>query len=190
MATAEGAAQDTVGGRLRELRRQHSLSLKGLAERSDVAIGSLSQIERGLTQPSIRTLQKVAAAVGVPLSWFFEPRDAEEDGVVVRAGSGALLATKPNGIVKTLLTPHDLDALQLMLVRIDPGASSGAGVYTHAGLDAGTVLGGSLNLEVDGRVYVLGPGDSFGFDSGRPHRFENRGAVPAEIVWINTQRPR
>ena len=177
---------DEVGRRLRALRRRHALSLRQLSERAGVALGGLSQIERGLTQPTIATLERTATALGVPLSAFFEG-EAAEGAVVVRRGRGARLAVAASGIDKTLLTPPSVAPLQLMLVRLEPGASSGPESYVHAGLDAGTVLSGSLNLEVDGRVHVLGAGDGFGFSSDHPHRFENRGAATAEILWINTR---
>lgn len=59
--------------------------------------------------------------------------------------------------------------------------------YEHSGLDLGLVLSGTLNLEVQDRFYVLGAGDSFCFDSNRPHRFENCGKTECVVVYINTQ---
>ncbi len=177
--------------KLRNLRKNHALSLQDLAQRASVAVGTLSQIERGLSQPSLRTLQKIGAAVGVPLAWFFDDvseEDERNDGVIVRQGKGATLKVSGHGISKMLLTPETLHGLQLMLVTMEPYSVSGHGSYEHEGHDAGLVLAGSLNLEVDGKIYVLGVGDSFGFDSRRPHRFENRGGTQARIVWVNTQQ--
>ena len=51
-----------LGERLRLIRKQHKLTLKDLKERSDLSVPYLSDIERGVVNPSIDTLQKVAKA--------------------------------------------------------------------------------------------------------------------------------
>ncbi|WP_051927529.1 helix-turn-helix domain-containing protein [Ruegeria halocynthiae] len=186
----QSEAEVLLGPKLRKLRKNNGLSLQELALRSDVSVGALSQIERGLSQPSVRTLQKIGHALGVPLTWMFDKSGAEDDaadGIIVRKGKGATLKVPSNGINKVLLTPLNFQNLQLMVVKMEPHSTSGDGAYTHEGLDAGLVLSGCLNLEVDGRIYVLGVGDSFAFDSNRPHRFENRGGAQAEILWVNTE---
>ncbi|WP_108260694.1 cupin domain-containing protein [Mangrovicoccus ximenensis] len=178
----------SLGERLRGLRKSHALSLKELAARSQLSIGALSQIERGISSPSVRTLNKLATSFDVPLSYFFAGADSDEvDGVVVRHTADAEMKVSAQGIRKRLLTPKTLEGLQLMLVQVDPGSTSGPEAYGHPGLDAGYVLSGALRLEVSGRVYLLTEGDSFGFPSTQPHRFECLGGRPAEIVWVNTQ---
>jgi predicted DNA-binding WGR domain protein/transcriptional regulator with XRE-family HTH domain len=57
-----------------------ALSLQRLAELSDVSVGMLSHIERGLTSPSLRTLNKIRLALDVPISALFEAAD-EPEGV-------------------------------------------------------------------------------------------------------------
>lgn len=60
--------KDTVGGLgeyLREQRRQAQLSLRQLAEESDVSNPYLSQIERGLRRPSAEVLQQIAKALRI-----------------------------------------------------------------------------------------------------------------------------
>ncbi|GMG83915.1 cupin domain-containing protein [Paralimibaculum aggregatum] len=181
-------AEPSIGDKLRMLRKGHALSLKELSSRAQISIGALSQIERGISSPSIRTLNKLATSFAVPLSYFFaESDDAEADGIVVRQNRGTDLAVSAQGIAKRLLTPQALDGLQLMLVSMEPASSSGPEAYGHPGLDAGYVLSGALRLEVEGRIYLLTEGDSFGFVSTRPHRFECVGERGAEIIWINTQ---
>ncbi len=52
----------TLGERLRQIRREHDLTLKDLSQRADLSIPYLSNVERGVVNPSIDTLQKVASA--------------------------------------------------------------------------------------------------------------------------------
>ncbi|MEB8387213.1 cupin domain-containing protein [Rhodobacteraceae bacterium KMM 6894] len=183
--------QNTVlSMRLSELRRQHGLSLEQLAQRADLSIGTLSQVERGLSQPSLRTVRKLANAFGLPTAYFFDDSASnadDEDGIVIRDGKGAAMQFGNTGMSTWMLSPKGLQGLQFMLVHIKPGAMSGESNYDHTGMDLGYVLSGTLNLEVEERFFVLGAGDSFCFDSRRPHRFENCGKDDTVVIYINTQ---
>ncbi|MEX1235338.1 MAG: cupin domain-containing protein [Roseovarius sp.] len=188
--SAEGGELSILAQRVAELRRQHGLSLQQLADRADLAIGTLSQVERGLSQPSLRTVRKLANAFGLPTAYFFEVGAAsgqEKDGIVIRAGQGAIMSFGGTDMTAHLLSPQNLEGLQFMLVHLKPGAMSGRSTYDHSGLDLGYVLSGTLNLEVEERFFVLGAGDSFFFDSRRPHRFENCGQTDTVVIYINTQ---
>src|SRR5882757_4658771 len=88
-----GDPVDTIGPQIRELRQQRGLTLTKLAATTGLSVGHLSQVERGLSTPTIRQLQLISSAMGVTIGWFFrdpEPRD-DEDRVVVRAGRRKVL---------------------------------------------------------------------------------------------------
>ncbi|MFX7849677.1 cupin domain-containing protein, partial [Acinetobacter baumannii] len=73
-----------------------------------------------------------------------------------------------SGIVKQLLTPDGTDAaLNVFLIILAPGASTGDEPYSHRGEEAGLVLEGAITLTVDARSWTLKTGDSFRFESAR-----------------------
>jgi len=93
---------------------------------------------------------------------------------------------KATGVVKHLLTPFTHSPrLDIFLIEFAPGGKSGDEDYVHEGEEAGLVLEGGLELFVDGRRYVLGAGDSFRFESRRPHRFANAGQQLTKAIWVN-----
>ena len=49
------------------LRRHHGMTLRELAARTDVAVGYLSEIERGLKSGSAAVLSRIAAALGTTI---------------------------------------------------------------------------------------------------------------------------
>ena len=61
-----------VGGRLRERRQAEALTLKQLANRTGLSVSLISQIELGKSAASMSTMYKLAAALGVKMTWFFE----------------------------------------------------------------------------------------------------------------------
>jgi transcriptional regulator with XRE-family HTH domain len=178
-----------LGGDIRALRHEKDVTLATLAEKTGLSVGLLSQIERGLSEPSVKALHLIATALGVTIGWFFR-EDTEAapvaDGVVVRRGARKRL-DYGGGIVDELLSPSLDGQLELLLCRLAPGSTSGAGDYVHEGDEAGYLIAGALELTVDGTKYLLQAGDSFGFASMRPHSYRNPSASQeAVVIWAVT----
>ena len=64
--------KEALGGFIRAQRNLASLSLRQLSDMTDVSNAYLSQIERGLHEPSIRVLRSVAEALGIPPETLLE----------------------------------------------------------------------------------------------------------------------
>jgi transcriptional regulator with XRE-family HTH domain len=189
-AKAEPAMDVAVGQRIRDLRRSRKLSLEAVAARTDLSIGFLSQIERGLSSPSLRVLATLADVLGVGIAGLFGAGDdsgAASDAVVTRERQRAKLNLWRTGISKQLLSPAGSEGrLNLFLVHMEPGGSTGDELYTHDGEEAGLVLSGEMKLTVDAKTWTLKQGDSFRFASRRPHRFSNPASdARAVVLWVN-----
>lgn len=179
-----------VGQRIRDLRHEHKLSLETIADRTDLSIGFLSQIERGLSSPSLRVLATLADVLGVGIAALFGSKpgdDPASGGVVTRPLQRAELKLWRTGISKQLLSPAGTEnRLNLFLVQLEPGGSTGDELYTHDGEEAGLVLEGEMTLTVDAETWSLKTGDSFRFTSRRPHRFSNPAEdAKAVVLWVN-----
>ena len=61
-----------VGRRIRSRRKEHELTLKQLANRTGLSVSLISQIELGKSAASMSTLHKLATALGVRMTYFFE----------------------------------------------------------------------------------------------------------------------
>jgi len=187
---AEPAVDVAVGQRIRDLRRSRKLSLETIAARTDLSIGFLSQIERGLSSPSLRVLATIADVLGIGIAGLFgaaETAAAGSDAIVTREQQRAELNLWRTGISKQLLSPSGSEGrLNLFLVHMEPGGSTGDELYTHDGEEAGLVLEGEMILTVDAESWTLRTGDSFRFASRRPHRFSNPSdKAKAVVLWVN-----
>lgn len=180
-------APSRVGPEIRGLRKARNLTLSQVADASGLSVGYLSMVERQQAMPSIKSLLSIAHALGVTIGWFFEADTVRphEHGLIVRRSRRRRIDFSA-GIVDELLSPSLKGDLELVLCRLAPGASSGEEPYSHAGEEAGVVVRGRLELWVDGQSVVLETGDSFGFESTRPHRYRNPGSEETEIVWAIT----
>jgi len=68
----ETRLNQVVGGRLRERRSGAGLTLKQLANRTGLSVSLISQIELGKSAASMSTLHKLATALQVRMTYFFE----------------------------------------------------------------------------------------------------------------------
>ena len=179
--------QTIVGHQMRGLRKAKRMTLQALAQKTELSVGYLSQLERDLANPSIRALSTISRALGVNISWFFPESDeqkGQEASVIVRAKNRRSLSFS-SGIRDELLCPSLSGQLEMLLCTLEPGSSSGA-LYIHTGEEAGFVSSGQLELRIDDDVFLLTAGDSFHFDCTRPHGYGNPGGVTTTVIWAVT----
>jgi transcriptional regulator with XRE-family HTH domain len=81
-----------LGRWLRLLRKRQGLSLAAVAAQSGLSQSFLSQMERGLVQPSLRSVNRVARALGTTASAVFA---LQGSGPVSAAAEGWSLAGRP-----------------------------------------------------------------------------------------------
>ncbi|MFC3628324.1 helix-turn-helix domain-containing protein [Paracoccus angustae] len=185
---ADETGRVDLGTRLRRRRKVRGLSLKEVARRAEVSIGLISQVERGLTMPSVRSLGAICSALEMPVGWLFDTADTDEvDDLVVRRHQRRVLDLGAKGMIKELMTPDSCTGIQMMRLVIRPGGSTGDTPYNHpSGAKCGTVLSGHLMLEVDGDTRRLTAGDSFAFEATCMIRFWCEDSEAAEVLWVVT----
>jgi transcriptional regulator with XRE-family HTH domain len=178
----------SIGNEIRSLRKRRGLTILDLAQRIGKSTGYVSQVERSVSAPSVADLQKVAAALGVQMAWFFdrgEAGPAEELEFIVRAGRRRKL-NFGLGVTDYLLSPSLSGELELLYTALAPGAKGGEQALSYRGEQAGLVVAGRFELWIGSRRFLLKEGDSFGFKSSTPHRYRNPGREETVIVWAFT----
>jgi transcriptional regulator with XRE-family HTH domain len=182
----EQAEDQWLGWRVRQRRRQRQLSIRQLGDRTGLSVGMVSQIERGLSTPSLRSLRLLANALEVPVAHFFadSPQVATERRYIVRSHQRRRLNVPHTGVVQEVISPEGPGSIEIYELQLEVGASSGPEVYSHDGEKAGLVLSGTLGLQLGEEQYLLDQGDSFRFPSTMAHRFSNEGQVKTHLIWI------
>lgn len=177
-------ADARIGGMIRAHRMGRGLSLREVAATAGVSVGLLSQLERGMASPSLKTLREVCAAIGLPMSRLFDEGDTVSDVAIVRANERQRLTIGGKGMTKELLSQRQDIGLQGMLVIVEPGGGSGVEPYFHDGEEIGIVLEGVLDLRIGNRIHRLAVGDAFCFESTTPHSFANPGSEQTRVFWV------
>jgi len=168
--------------RIKQRRKALRLSQRDLAERVGLTSGFLSQIENGLTIPSIESLQAISEVLGEPLtdSDFLVASDVKSS--VVRKGRRLKLQLPGTDVVFELLTSDLKQPMDVFMVTMtaEQGDLTVALSPCSAEVSIYTIEGG-LDIKLGEKAYQLGEGDSIYFDgiflrglratAGRPARF-------------------
>jgi len=180
----QSAERVHVHERIHMLRRRKGISLRALAGLSGLSASSVSAIERGLSAPSVGTLQRLAAALDTTVPKLLGASWPHRQ-LVVRPDERQVLDMETPGVLFENLYATDT-TLQSILISVEPGHGSQES-YSHEGEEFLYVLEGELELTLDElHTYRLGPQDAMTFKSTRPHRWHNPGDVLTVIVWVNT----
>lgn len=175
---------DHVYEKIRTLRSQKNLTLKDLSEKTGLSISFLSQVERSESSIAINSLQKIAQALGVHITQFFESPAHSNYKVTVEErksfqieGSNATYTRLSSEIPSRMLEP--------LLVSLQPGEDH-HGTYSHPGEEFYYVLSGEIVVFVEEQEYRLVEGETMHFPSQLPHRSYNSGKEPAQFLCVCT----
>jgi len=172
-----------VGSRIRDLREQSDLSLRALAEMCDVSPNTVSMIERGLTSPCVDTLQRLATGLRVPITALFENGEPPARLVLTRS-TDRMQGGCPGMMVEHLASGLASHAFASFLITMEPGTIAKTTPIKQAGVGWLYCLEGLVAYEVEGQEYRLARGDTMLFDASLPHRWQNPGAMQAQMILV------
>ena len=157
-----------LGRAIRKRRTVAGLTLATVSERAGISVSMLSQVERGMLDPSLDTLRNIAEALGtVPFRLL-----AEESAVsgLVRRGEGRVLESDESGYRCELLSPSVDGAFEIGIWELRPGESISGRAHSHPGEEANLFLRGRALLEIGDERIDVAAGDCITFDPRQPRR--------------------
>ena len=152
----------SVGKRLQRIRQHFGLSQRELARRAEMTNSTLSMIEQGKVSPSIASLEKILAAIPIPLQSFFAGEFADFP-VIIK--SAEMLAVDKTGIHHRIFSLGEFNngKSYFSQLSVDPGATLQTEWLIKKGVVGGFMIEGEVNLTVDGVSHSLNVGDGFHF---------------------------
>lgn len=160
-----------IGSKMRDLRTSRGLSLRQLGEQTGLSPTLLSQIERGVTEPSLKSLRLLAGAFDQEVSDLF----ADDVPLIVhvsRPGERSRI-TSPKGYIQYERMAAPNGQLEVLRGVLGPGEVSSDEPWAHAAIECVYVLSGLLITEVGGVAHPVAAGEAISFDSSQPHRYLN-----------------
>ena len=166
MTIETGRRAPDIGGQVRRWRAERGLTLAGVAERTGLNIGYLSQIENGKAVPSIGCLTTLSGALDVPIAWFFV--DEAPAPVVVRRAERSVREVDEIRVERV----DGGDARDVSIVEVVAPPGGHPGVHSHSGDEHHIVLRGRFRMTQGDHVVEADPGDYVRWDGTIPHDAE------------------
>ena len=154
-----------IGKRIHRRRVSLGLSLRELAKKTDLTASFISQLERGFTNASLNSLQKISDALNVPMLYFLaEPPSGSP---IVRANNRPMIDLDDKRVAYELLTPDLTGQFEAVLGHIKNNSENIARRLSVETEEMIFVLEGSLIVKLTGGEYTLDPGDSIYFNGSQ-----------------------
>ena len=191
----ENATKDVdLGENISLIRKKKEMSIKDLAEQAGVSSSLLSQIERGLANPSIGTMKAIADVLNTPLYDFFLPRIQENTSLVSRAADrrkysftpgtedDIMRQKRPEGYVCERLASQIVPELEMLRVIIPPNSSNSPHLRQHEEVEISYVQSGTAIIQIGSETETLYEGDSITIQPRMPHRWINATDEPVILI--------
>lgn len=180
-------SEELIAKNIGILRKKQKMTLQQLADITGLTKGYLSKIERSKKSPPYSTLNRVAKALGVDVSYLIN-QNAEEVGdpriAFVKKNQRKIVETvdSPDGYAyQTLASGKPGKNMEPYI--IEPAFEEKA-TFQHEGEEFFYVLEGTHEFIYDGRTYIMEEGDSVYFDSGVPHTGRSIGKKRAKMLAV------
>ncbi|MDP2681424.1 MAG: helix-turn-helix domain-containing protein [Deltaproteobacteria bacterium] len=175
----------TIGAKLKALRESQKLSLRDLADKTGLSASFLSQLELGQVSPSIASLENIAKALNVYITYFFDDTQ-KTDSVVIRKNERRKIYSKGSmAIIQPLAHEISKKKIEPFMLALEAGGEAGEHPYSSRhGEEFGIVIQGRIGFTLEQNEYVLEEGDSVYFNSFKPHNWKNISRKKAKIILV------
>ncbi len=197
---------ENLGDRIRDERRIRKLTLEELSQKTGLSKSFLSQVERGLAQPSVSSLKKIAQQFEISVVNLFSNESppspalknhssveagkinylsSGEEVKIVRKARRKTLSLPGSKVSYDLITPDMNRHIEILFLRLSPGESSGnEPIIDPPGEKCCLILKGTLQYHVAEETYELMEGDSIYHPAHFPHGWSGAGDVPIEVIVV------
>ena len=172
-----------IGKKIKTLRTLNNLTQEELASRCELTKGYISQLENDLTSPSITTLVDILTALGTNLNEFFSSDTITEK--ITFSKDDHVEKENEYGSITWLITNAQKNKMEPILLKLNPKQETPID-YPHEGEEFGYVIEGSIVICLDNQKFKCKKGESFYYESDKPHYIKNNGTTVAKVIWISS----
>ena len=177
-----------IAARLRGARLTAEKSAAELAACTGMSEEAYLKMEEGLEDYSFTFLYKCAKALGIDISALVSGDDPKLSFyTLTRAGEGMPIKRRAGFHYRHLASKLKHRAAEPFVVTArydEAGQTAPIPLSTHDGQEFDMVLSGSLRVQLDDHIELLGPGDSVFYDSSHPHGMVAAGGTDCTFLAV------
>lgn len=176
------SVSEAVALRIKAWRKQQKLTLDALSHRAGVSKGMLVELEKGMANPSIAILCKVAAAMGVSVAEMVDVASKPNVHVIDEADIPVLWTGEKGGAARLLAGSSGPDMVELWRWSLPPGERFASPGHPPGTFELFHVEQGTLTLIVDGVHTALTQGSAAVARTDVPHEYANENNEPLSFT--------
>lgn len=179
--------ENNIGDILKATRIMKKMTLKDVAEQTDLSIGYLSQLERGLTSFANDTLKKIGKVLEIDVQALLsKPTCCTKS--IVRSYEREIIRMEGQTIIEYSMTniSDSSDMLPRFVELLPQKNVEETETYKHEGEEIIYVIEGILTLKIEDETYDLYPGDCAHYHSNKRHNWSNQTNKLVRLISINT----
>jgi transcriptional regulator with XRE-family HTH domain len=183
MALSE-TLQQTIARNVREYRQARGMTLDTLAAAADISRRMLILIERGATNPSIGTLDRIGQALGVGFAALAGLPPSTGEAQVIAPGAMPIVwqGEHPPSAARLTVALSGQGDVELWDWRLAPGDRFAATPDLPGTQKLFFVLEGALTIGLGSTTLLVPTGHGARLSADRPHSYENHADLPLHFV--------
>lgn len=172
-----------IGRKVKEVRKRKGLTLEQASGMTGVSKPMLGQIERGISNPTVSTLWKIASGLDEAFSTFIE--EPKPDIIHIRAEELQELDGGHGGFVVQPVLPKERDrSFEVFYIKLKRGGHYHSHAHQDGVEESLFISEGEVEVMIQERVYTLKKGNAFRFQANVDHSYKNGGEEQAVMTLI------
>lgn len=177
---------NNLGEKIKYYRKDKGLTLKELSQITGLSVGFISNIERNQNSPSVSNLQQICTALNINLMEIIQD-GAEKSPVLKKVERKEIFSSKSEHTKIELLT-KGTNSLNGIAITIDGNSDYSDLSWGHNYDEIGVVVRGTLEIELEDKIYFLEEGDSIYLEKFTPHRYRNPNEDKNVTFWFSVKK--
>lgn len=177
-----------LASRLKDARKERSLSLEALSKLSGVSRSMLSAIERGESSPTVAILWNLTQALNIDFSGLLDgnPRDASPIREVIRKDQTPIILSQGEGCkIRILSAPETVGDVEVYDLEFGPNGLLDSDPHRSGCVENLTVFEGEILVTSDGIEETVRSGDTVRYVADRPHSIRAISAKARAILIVS-----
>ncbi len=166
-----------LGAKLRKIRKEKSITLKELSDRSNLSLGYLSNLERDISSPTFDNMQKLCEIFEISITSLLQ----EEQSVIIKKTERKTIFEEENIIFQDVNFNNRI--LNGLCITIYPDYTHNQ-TWQHPSDEIGIILSGEMIIVIDNKEYHVKKGDSFYIKAQKKHSLKSISQKPCESYWV------
>ncbi len=180
--------ENRIGRKIHQFRKEKNLTIREFSILSGISTALVSQLERGIGNPSLSVLKLICRTLNTSLSSLFVEEIDNASLIRREAERERIHHPGERNTVYYNLTPGPLKSnVELLLMALEPESETNAGFSQHFEEEIAYLVEGEAVIVFEDEEFVLHAGDTVRILPARKHKLRNPTSRPVRVLFIKSK---